>query len=100
MDREALRALPREELIDRVIRLREMLALVERLQATIERLERQVVAQVAEVARLAERAQPAADAIREAIGASPVINSHETSVRVDGKNHSHWCSRLRPPAPT
>jgi transposase len=44
----------------------------------------------AALARLAERAKPAAAAIREAVRASPVINSDETSVRVAGKNHWHW----------
>jgi len=44
----------------------------------------------AALARLAERAKPAVAVIREAVRASPVINSDETSVRVDGKNQWHW----------
>jgi transposase len=44
----------------------------------------------AALARLAERAQPEAEAIGERVRASPVINSDETSVRVDGKNRWHW----------
>jgi transposase len=40
--------------------------------------------------RLAERARPAAEAIREAVRAGPVIGSDETGVRVDGKNRWHW----------
>jgi len=44
----------------------------------------------AALARLAERARPEMAAIREAVRASPVINSDETSVRVDGRNRWHW----------
>ena len=40
--------------------------------------------------RLGERARPAAEAIRAAVRASPVIGSDETGVRVDGKNRWHW----------
>jgi transposase len=35
--------------------------------------------------RLAERARPAYDAIREAVRGSPVINADETGARVDGE---------------
>jgi transposase len=42
------------------------------------------------LARLASRAQPEVDAIREAVRASPAINSDETGVRVDGRNWWHW----------
>jgi transposase len=42
------------------------------------------------LARLAARAQPDVDAIREAVRASPAINSDETGVRVDGRNWWHW----------
>jgi len=42
------------------------------------------------LARLAVRAQPEVDAIREAVRASPAINSDETGVRVDGRNWWHW----------
>jgi transposase len=44
----------------------------------------------AALARLATRAQPEVDAIREAVRASPAINSDETGVRVDGRNWWHW----------
>jgi transposase len=44
----------------------------------------------AALARLATRAEPEVDAIREAARASPVINSDETGVRVDGRNWWHW----------
>lgn len=42
------------------------------------------------LARLATRAQPEVDGIREAVRASPAINSDETGVRVDGRNWWHW----------
>jgi transposase len=42
------------------------------------------------LARLAARALPEVDAIREAVRASPAINSDETRVRVDGRNWWHW----------
>jgi transposase len=42
------------------------------------------------LARLAARAQPEVDTIREAVRASPTINSDETGVRVDGRNWWHW----------
>jgi transposase len=42
------------------------------------------------LARLAARAKPEAETIREAVRASPVINSDETGVRVDGRNWWHW----------
>jgi transposase len=42
------------------------------------------------LARLAERARPAYAALGAEVRASPVINSDETSVRVDGKNSWHW----------
>ena len=44
----------------------------------------------AALARLAARAGPEVDAIREAVRASPAINSDETGVRVDGRNWWHW----------
>src|SRR5215211_5705505 len=44
----------------------------------------------AALARLAVRAGPEVDAIREAVRASPAINSDETGVRVDGRNWWHW----------
>jgi transposase len=44
----------------------------------------------AALARLAARAGPEVDAIREAVRASPVINADETGVRVDGRNWWHW----------
>jgi transposase len=44
----------------------------------------------AAMARLAARAQPAAEAIRERVRAGPTINSDETGVRVDGRNWRHW----------
>jgi transposase len=44
----------------------------------------------AALARLADRAKPEAAAIREAVRASPSINSDETGVRVDGRNWWHW----------
>jgi transposase len=44
----------------------------------------------AALARLATRAEPEVDAIREAVRASPAINSDETGVRVDGRNWWHW----------
>ncbi len=44
----------------------------------------------AALARLAERARPEAEAIGARVRASPVINSDETSVRVDGRNRWHW----------
>jgi transposase len=44
----------------------------------------------AALARLAARAKPTADAIRERVRASPTINSDETGVRVDGRNWWHW----------
>jgi transposase len=44
----------------------------------------------AALARLATRAQPEVDAIREAVRASPAINADETGVRVDGRNWWHW----------
>ena len=44
----------------------------------------------AALARLAARAEPEVDAIREAVRASPAINSDETGVRVDGRNWWHW----------
>ena len=42
------------------------------------------------LARLAGQARPEAEAIGQRVRASPVINSDETSVRVDGKNRWHW----------
>jgi transposase len=47
----------------------------------------------AALARLAERAKPEVEAIREAVRASPTINSDETGVRVDGRNWWHWVFR-------
>jgi transposase len=44
----------------------------------------------AALARLAARAWPEVGAIREAVRASPAINSDETGVRVDGRNWWHW----------
>ena len=44
----------------------------------------------ATLARLATRAEPEVDAIRERVRASPTINSDETGVRVDGRNWWHW----------
>src|SRR5829696_1391947 len=44
----------------------------------------------AALARLATRAEPEVAAIREAVRASPVINSDETGVRVDGRNWWQW----------
>lgn len=44
----------------------------------------------AALARLAARAQPEVDAIREAVWASQAINSDETGVRVDGRNWWRW----------
>src|ERR671933_985454 len=44
----------------------------------------------AALARLAVRAQPEVTAIREAVRASPAVNSDETGVRVDGRNWWHW----------
>jgi transposase len=44
----------------------------------------------AALARLAARAGPEVDAIREAVRASPAINADETGVRVDGRNWWHW----------
>jgi transposase len=44
----------------------------------------------AALARLAARAEPEVDAIREAVRASPAINSDETGVRVDGRNWWPW----------
>jgi transposase len=52
MDRAALRALPREELVDLVIRLREMLAVAETQQAVIGRLEARITEQAARIAEL------------------------------------------------
>jgi DNA invertase Pin-like site-specific DNA recombinase len=48
----------------------------------------------AALARLAARAQPEVDAIREAVRASPAINSDETGVRVDGRNWWHWVFQM------
>ncbi|MFN0074428.1 MAG: IS66 family transposase [Chloroflexota bacterium] len=42
------------------------------------------------LARLGERARPAYDAIGAAVRGSPVINSDETSARINGRNHWHW----------
>src|SRR5215204_130385 len=44
----------------------------------------------AALARLASRAEPEVAAIREAVRASPAINSDETGVRVDGRSWWHW----------
>jgi transposase len=44
----------------------------------------------AALARLAVRARPEVDAIREAVRASPSSNSDETGVRADGRNWWHW----------
>src|ERR671933_2195859 len=44
----------------------------------------------AALTRLATRAEPEVAAIREAVRASPAINSDETGVRVDGRNWWHW----------
>jgi transposase len=44
----------------------------------------------AALARLAARAEPEMATIREAVRASPAINSDETGVRVDGQNWWHW----------
>jgi transposase len=44
----------------------------------------------AALARLANRAQPEVEAIREAVRASPTVYSDETGVRVDGRNWWHW----------
>jgi transposase len=44
----------------------------------------------AALARLAARAGPEVAAIREAVRASPAINSDETGVRVDCRNWWHW----------
>ena len=40
--------------------------------------------------RVATRAGPAVERIREQVRASPVINSDETGARVDGDNRCHW----------
>ncbi len=40
--------------------------------------------------RLAERARPTYDALREQVRGSPVINSDETGARVDGRTQWHW----------
>jgi transposase len=40
--------------------------------------------------RVAERARPAYEAIGAEVRASPVINSDETSARVEGRNQWHW----------
>ncbi|MGH7535378.1 MAG: IS66 family transposase [Gemmatimonadales bacterium] len=40
--------------------------------------------------RLAARAKPAAEAIKEQVRASPVINSDETGARVNGSTWWHW----------
>jgi len=40
--------------------------------------------------RVATRAGPAVERIREQVKASPVINSDETGARVDGENRTHW----------
>src|SRR6185503_5482478 len=57
----------------------------------------------AALARLAARAEPEVAAIREAVRASPAINSDETGVRVDGRNWWHWEARavlhVQPPGP-
>jgi transposase len=45
------------------------------------------------LARLAERARPAYEAIGAAVRAGPVIASDETSARVAGKNWWHWVFR-------
>ena len=55
MGRAALLALPREDLVDLVIRLREMLAMVEQLRATIGGLGGQLAAQAARIAEQAAR---------------------------------------------
>jgi transposase len=44
----------------------------------------------AALTRLATRAEPEVATIREAVRASPAINSDETGVRVDGRNWWHW----------
>jgi transposase len=44
----------------------------------------------AALARLATRAEPEVAAIREAVRASPAINSDETSARVDGRTQWQW----------
>jgi transposase len=44
----------------------------------------------AALTRLATRAQPEVDSLREVVRASPAINSDETGVRVDGRNWWHW----------
>src|SRR5262249_43634754 len=49
----------------------------------------------AALARLATQAEPEVGAIREAVRASPAINSHETGVRVDGRNWWHWVFQTR-----
>lgn len=40
--------------------------------------------------RLAERARPTSETIRETVRGSPIINSDETSARVGGKTWWHW----------
>jgi transposase len=40
--------------------------------------------------RLAERAHPAYDALRQQVRGSPVINSDETGARVNGQTRWHW----------
>ena len=47
----------------------------------------------AALARVAARAGPEVEGIREAVRASPSINSDETGVRVDGRNWWHWVFR-------
>jgi len=44
----------------------------------------------AALARLAQKATPEVEAIREAVRGSPVINADETGVRVDGRGWWHW----------
>ena len=44
----------------------------------------------AALARLAERARPAYEAIGAEVRAGPVINSDETGTRVRGRTHWHW----------
>jgi transposase len=46
--------------------------------------------EVAILERAGEAARPAAEAIGEAVRASAVVGSDETSARVNGRNHWHW----------
>jgi transposase len=72
----------------------------ERLQATMWELFGVSISQGG-IACVSERAGEAAteqaEAIQQAVQASPVIGSDETSARVDGKNWWEWCLWARTP---